>query len=176
MAAGSIQENTSSYPVASLMKRGIQLLRDGLDEVLRPHGVTSAQLHVLGVLDRDPGISGAKLARTCWVTPQTTQVLLRGIEAKGWVERSRDPENDRILLARLTPAGKRALTRSRAALGGIYADMLDGFSERDVRALEALLSRCVANLESRQPQVLRPSEVRAAADITCAPAAGRRPR
>ncbi|AXC10952.1 Transcriptional regulator, MarR family [Acidisarcina polymorpha] len=130
------------------MKRGLQLLRERLDEVLRPYGITSAQLHVLGALDRDPGISGAKLARTCQVTPQTTQVLLRGIEAKGLVIRSPHPENGRILLARLTPSGKRILARSRAALGEIYTQMLDGFADDEVHTLETLLSRCLSNLDA----------------------------
>ena len=142
------QENSTSYPVASLVKRVLQLFRETMDEKLRPCGVTAAQLHVLAKLELEPGISGAKLARTCMVTPQTTQVLLRGIERNGWIRRAKHPENERILLATLTPSGKRILARSRTAVGQIYAQMLDGLAAKDVRALESLLSQCAANLES----------------------------
>jgi DNA-binding MarR family transcriptional regulator len=144
------KENTANYPVASQVKRVLQLFRDSLDEKLRPYGVTAAQLHVLAALEREPGISGARLARTCMVTPQTTQVAIRTIEANGWIRRAKHPENERILLATLTPSGKRLLTRSRTAIGRLYATMLEGFAAKDVLALETLLSRCAANLESQR--------------------------
>src|SRR5271170_8493019 len=112
MSASPAKENATNYPVAVLVKRLLQLFREGLDEKLRPYGVTAAQLHVLAKLDHEPGISGAKLARTCMVTPQTTQVLLRGIETNGWIVRTKHPENERVLQATLTPTGKRVLARS----------------------------------------------------------------
>src|SRR5271170_7773385 len=148
MSASPAKENATNYPVAVLVKRVLQLFREALDEKLRPHGVTAAQLHVLAKLDHEPGISGAKLARACMVTPQTTQVLLRGIEKNGWILRKKDPENERILLATLTPSGKRILAKSRTAIGNIYKQMLRDLAAQDVRALEALLSQCAANLES----------------------------
>jgi MarR family transcriptional regulator, organic hydroperoxide resistance regulator len=148
MAVRREEQNSSQYPVASLAKRVLHLFRDVLDEELRPCGVTAAQLHVLFKLEDEPGISGAKLARTCKVTPQTTQVLLRGIERNGWIARTRHPENDRILLATLTPLGKRTLASSRKAVGHIYKQMLRNLTPREVRKLEALLSHCAANLES----------------------------
>jgi DNA-binding MarR family transcriptional regulator len=148
MSAGHTNENSSDYPIASLVKRLLQLFRDGLDEKLRPWGVTAAQLHVLAKLEYEPGISGARLARACMVTPQSTQVLLRGIEENGWIRRTKHPENDRILLATLTPSGKRILVKSRTAVGLVYEQMLDGLATRDVRALESLLTHCATNLES----------------------------
>jgi DNA-binding MarR family transcriptional regulator len=148
MPARRAKENSANYPVALLVKRVLNLFRDALDEKLRPCAVTSAQLHVLAKLENEPGISGARLARSCMVTPQTTQVLLRGIEANGWIRRSKHPENERILLATLTPLGKRALARSRTAIGDIYDQMLQDFAAKDIRELETLLSRCAANLES----------------------------
>jgi DNA-binding MarR family transcriptional regulator len=146
-------ENSVNYPAVSLAKRVLQLFREGLDEKLRPRGVTGAQLHVLAKLANDPGISGAKLARACSVTPQTTQVLLRGIEANGWIVRRKHPENERILLATLTPAGKRQLAYGKVAVGRLYTRMLAGFSAKDAELLDGLLSRCVTNLESNPKPV-----------------------
>src|SRR5271155_52329 len=145
MSVRRADENSPNYPIASLIKRLLQLFRESLDEKLRPCGVTAAQLHVLAKLEHEPRISGARLARACMVTPQTTQVLLRGIEKNGWIVRTRHPENDRILLATLTPLGKRILARSRTAIGHIYKQMLRDLEAQDVRALETLLSQCAAN-------------------------------
>jgi DNA-binding MarR family transcriptional regulator len=148
MHARSAEESSANYPIASLAKRLLHLFRDGLDERLRPWGITAAQLAVLAKLEREPGISGASLARACLVTPQTTQVLLRGIQKNGWIVRVRHPENERILLATLTPSGRRILAKSRSAVGEIYEQMLDGLAAKDARVLESLLSQCAANLES----------------------------
>ena len=148
MTANQNNKIPSDHPVAFLAKRLLQLTREALEEELRPHGVTSAQMHVLAVLDREPGISGAKLARNCMVTPQTTQVLLRGIEAKGWIARRKHPENERILLATLTKDGRGALAQSRAVFGRIYGKMLGGFAPPEIEMLEALLCRCVVSLET----------------------------
>jgi DNA-binding MarR family transcriptional regulator len=156
MSVGHTVENSGGYPVASLVKRLLQLFREGLDEKLRPWGVTAAQLHVLAKLEHEPGISGARLARACMVTPQTTQVLLRGIEENGWIRRTKHPENERILLAHLTPSGKRILARSRTAVGQVYDQMLDGLATRDVRVLEGLLGHCAANLESGRSAASQP--------------------
>jgi DNA-binding MarR family transcriptional regulator len=142
------RENLSTYPIASLVKQLRQTFIDALDERLRPYGITPAQLHVLAKLEYEPGISGARLARACGVKPQTTQVLLRGIEANGWITRSRHPENERILLATLTPAGRRVLARSRTAVGDIHQRMVRSFSAEEVRQLETLLSGCIANLQT----------------------------
>jgi len=135
----------------------LQLFRERLDDRLRPYGITSAQFHILATLEQEPGISGATLARQCHVTPQTTQVLLRGVEANAWILRRKHPENERILLATLTPAGKRVLARSRAAVSQVYEQMMEGLSSQEAHILEILLSYCVANLESsRSPGKPKP--------------------
>jgi DNA-binding MarR family transcriptional regulator len=142
------KEISSNYPVAGLLKRLLQLFREGLDEALRPHGATGAQVRILAALREEPGTSGARLARICMVTPQTIQVLLRAIEDNGWIVRRKHPENERILLATLTPSGRRILVRSRTAVGHIYKQMLHGLPPEEVQHLEKLLSNCAANLES----------------------------
>jgi DNA-binding MarR family transcriptional regulator len=147
MALSRQKENLTSYPIASLVKRLLHVFKERLEEELRPHGATAAQLPILFALEREPGISGAKLARACTVTPQTTQVLLRGIEANGWILRTKHPENDRILLAKLTPEGKRVLARARIVVRDIYEAMLDGLSAEEIKELGSLLSRCAANLD-----------------------------
>src|SRR5271156_3614319 len=90
---------------AQMMKRIIVHFRSQMDEKLRPQGVTTAQLHVLKVIRDEPGGSGAQLARACYVTPQSAQALLKGLEDGGWITRTKDRVNDRILIAKLTPSG-----------------------------------------------------------------------
>ncbi len=58
-----------------------------MDEQLKPEGVTTAQLQVLKTIRTEPGASGAQLARLCYMTPQSAQALLKGLEDDGWITR-----------------------------------------------------------------------------------------
>jgi DNA-binding MarR family transcriptional regulator len=135
--------------VAGLLKRVVYLFRDALDVTLRPFGITAAQLHVLAMLGKQPGLSGAKLARLCTVTPQTMQALIATIEGNGWIRRQHHPENERILLATLTATGEDLLARSRNAMHAIQKRMLRDFPSADVAILESLLEQCALNLDPR---------------------------
>jgi DNA-binding MarR family transcriptional regulator len=163
MVAEKRHETSDDFSVASLAKRMLQLFRDRLDQELRPQGVTSAQLKILFTLEQEPSMSGARIARTCMVTPQTAQVLIRAVETNGWITRTRHPENERILLATLTPSGKQILTQSRTAIGRIYGAMLKNFTATEKEALEQMLVRCADNLDSLADAV-----------VDLAPSAGRR--
>src|SRR5271168_5453959 len=88
---------------AQMMKRIMVHFRSQMDEKLRPQGVTTAQLHVLKVIRDGPGGAGAQLARACYVAPQSAQALLKSLEDGGWITRTKDRVNDRILIAQLTP-------------------------------------------------------------------------
>ena len=73
---------------AQMMKRIMIHFRSQMDEELRPQGVTTAQLSLLKAIRDKPGGSGAQLARACYVTPQSAQALLKGLEDGGWVIRT----------------------------------------------------------------------------------------
>ncbi|WP_433965674.1 MarR family winged helix-turn-helix transcriptional regulator [Tunturiibacter gelidiferens] len=94
---------------AQMMKRILVHFRGQMDEALRPQGVTTAQLHILKTIRDEPGVSGAQLARLCYVTPQSAQSMLTGLERGGWIVRNKGRGNDRILAARLTAEGEKLL-------------------------------------------------------------------
>jgi DNA-binding MarR family transcriptional regulator len=130
-----------------MMKRILIHFRSQMDERLRPQGVTTAQLQVLKAIREKPGVSGAQLARSCYMTPQSAQALLKGLEDDGWIVRSKDRVNDRILTALLTAEGERLLVTAEKAAKGIEARLWRGVSEGSVDALNAVLEQCLANLE-----------------------------
>ena len=129
------------------MKRIMIHFRALLDEKLRPQGVTTSQLQVMKAISQEPGVSGAQLARSCYVTPQSAQALLKGLEEDGWIVRSKDRINDRILNASLTPDGKKLLMIAEKEAKKIEARLWDGVTEESVAALNGILERCLANLE-----------------------------
>jgi DNA-binding MarR family transcriptional regulator len=109
--------------------------------------VTTAQLQVMKAIQHEPGISGAQLARSYSVTPQSAQALLKGLEEDGWIVRSKDRGNDRILHAELTPEGKKLLRTAEKEARVIETRLWRGVPESSIAALNAVLEQCLANLE-----------------------------
>ena len=128
-----------------LMKRMLVGVRARLDEELRGDGVTTAQLRFLYELGQQPGSSGAHLARACYVTPQSLQTMLKRSVERGWVVRGTDPDNGRLVTARLTPRGEKLLAKADAVLMQLEREIWAGIGverlEEMNAAIEAGLSR-----------------------------------
>ena len=129
-----------------MMKRILIHFRSQMDEALRPQGVTTAQLHLLKTVREEPGASGAQLARSCYMTPQSAQSLLTGLERDGWIVRSKGRGNDRILAARLTSEGEKLLETAEKAAKVIEGKLWRGVAEDSIEALNGVLEQCLENL------------------------------
>lgn len=150
---GSLNSNGKTRHVerrraALMMKRILIHFHSQMDEALRPQGVTIAQLRLLKTIREEPGASGAQLARSCYMTPQSAQSLLTGLQRDGWIIRSKGRGNDRILAARLTPEGEKLLETAEKAAKLIEAKLWRGVTEDSIVALNAVLEQCLANLGS----------------------------
>jgi MarR family transcriptional regulator, organic hydroperoxide resistance regulator len=132
---------------AQMMKRIMIHFRSQMDEQLRPQRVTTAQLHVMKVIRDEPGGSGAQLARACYVTPQSAQALLKGLENDGWITRTKDRVNDRILIAQLTPNGEELLQAAEKLARVIEKRLWRGVELEAIEALNGVLAQCLENLE-----------------------------
>jgi MarR family transcriptional regulator, organic hydroperoxide resistance regulator len=132
---------------AQMMKRILIHFRGQMDEQLRAHGVTTAQLQVMKIIQTEPGASGAQLARSCHVTPQSAQALLKQLEEDGWIRRVKDRVNDRILVSELTVSGAKLLRAAEKAAKVIEARLWRGVPEGSVDTLNTVLEQCLANLE-----------------------------
>jgi DNA-binding MarR family transcriptional regulator len=133
--------------VLQLAARLRMVFREGLEERLRPVGVTMAQLQVLTSLVDEPGMSGAQLARVRHVSSQTINALLMATEERGWIRRSTHPENNRTLLATLTPQGRQICARARKIALELQFHVLSTFGADEVRRVEVLLEKMITNLE-----------------------------
>ncbi|MEV0316185.1 MarR family winged helix-turn-helix transcriptional regulator [Nonomuraea fuscirosea] len=101
------------------LKRAQAALRATMDGALRPHGLTTPQYSCLEQLRLRPGLSNAELARGVFVTRQSMNVLLRGLEEAGLVERPATAPSGRALPTRLTEAGARVLAAAKADVSAI---------------------------------------------------------
>ncbi len=136
------------------MKRILLQYRALMDERLRPLGVTTAQMQVLFATRTAPGSSGAQLARSCYITPQTTQALLKHLEDGDLIVRGKDPVNDRILTASITPAGEKLAQMVEKQSAVLQDDIWQDIPDRELDNINRLLEQCLANLGSvEEPEI-----------------------
>ena len=117
------------------MRQTQHAIRVRLDADLASTGLTTPQFTVLAVLEREGELSASDLAREFGMTAQTVNVLVQGLETGGYLQRSAHPAHGRILLAKLTPAGRRALNRGRAVALGVQNHLMGGLSTANCRML-----------------------------------------
>src|SRR6476619_4230739 len=70
-----------------LLKEASTALRQAMEAVLRPLGMTVTHYSCLELLAQRPGLSNSDLARGAFVTRQSMNVLLQTLERDGYVTR-----------------------------------------------------------------------------------------
>jgi len=129
------------------LKRAQRGLRLAMDQQLAGLGLTTPQYAALAVLEDAPGISSAELARRCFVTPQTMNALVAGLERRGLLGRQAHPVHGRILETTLTGEGAGLLRRADERVRAIEACMASSLSAKERRQLLELLRRCAGALD-----------------------------
>jgi DNA-binding MarR family transcriptional regulator len=122
---------------------GFKLL---LAHALREQGLTLPQLRLLGIVERNPGVSAAETARLCGVSPQTLQSMLTRAERERWIARGSSAQNHRIVTVSLAPAGRRVLKQGKAIMARIEAELWQGIPAAQVQALNTALAHPLARL------------------------------
>ncbi|HEX7380969.1 MAG TPA: MarR family transcriptional regulator [Nevskiaceae bacterium] len=130
--------------VLSRLSRVVQRM---LEAILRDHGLTLPQYTLLTVLRRRPGLSNAQLARRAYITPQSMQEVLRGLERRGLVQRQLAPGNRRTLRARLTARGERLTEQAESAAAAADEAMLADFTPARRKRFLQSLQACVVSLD-----------------------------
>ena len=128
------------------MKRAQHALRLAMDGALRGVGLTTPQYAALSVLEEEAGLSGAALARRCFVTPQTMNQILMNLQGSGMVERRPHPEHGRVLSVYLTRKGAELVTLAHGEVGAIEERMLAGLDRGERYRLLETLRGCAESL------------------------------
>jgi DNA-binding MarR family transcriptional regulator len=134
-------------PIGYLLKRVQHSLRLAMDEKLREYELSTPQYAALWALGREPGLSGAELARRCFVRPQTMSEILANLEGRKLVERRPHPVHRRVVEVRLTEAAVGLMGPCEEAVRIIDERMLQGLSPQGRQTLCEGLQRCAEGLE-----------------------------
>jgi DNA-binding MarR family transcriptional regulator len=135
-------ENSVGY----VLKQAAVALRSAMDEALRPLQLSTPQYSCLELLRQRPGLSNAALARGTFVTRQSMNVVLRGLEDRGLVVRPASAEHGRELPAALTDTGRECLLAASTAVRAVERKMNAGLSPAEQETLLTGLRACIAGL------------------------------
>lgn len=125
--------------VGYVLKQAATVLRAGMDAALRPLELTVPQYACLELLGRRPGLSNAELARGAFVTRQSMNGVLRGLQDRGLVSRPATAGRGRARPTELTPGGRARLAAASAAVRAVEQRLLRPLPvDRQRRLLEDL--------------------------------------
>lgn len=132
-----------------LLRQAWQAFRGAMDTALRSHGLNGSQFAALGVLARDPGVSGADLARACNTTPQAMNGVLATLERDGLIERHPHPTHGRILQVTLTEQGRGRLEAATPVVRQLERSIEADLGPDEVATIKAWLVASAQRLEAR---------------------------
>lgn len=144
---GNLEES-----VGYVLKQAASALRGAMETALRPLELNVPQYACLELLEQRPGSSNADLARGAFVTRQSMNGVLRGLQDRGLVTRPEAAPHGRALPARLTPAGRHRLTAASTAVRSVERLMLSNLVPADQHRLRDDLARCATALAAQRPR------------------------
>jgi len=138
-----------------LLRRAHQISVAVFEDECRPLQLTPAQFGVLTVLQSHPGLGQTSLARALGFDKVTVLRVLRGLEARGLVERRAQAGKRHVSVA-LTRAGRALLERARAPAERAHQRLLAPLSPRQQEEFIAMLQQLTEALEHEARAAFEP--------------------
>jgi DNA-binding MarR family transcriptional regulator len=130
-----------------LLRRAHQISAAVFEDECRELGLTPAQYGVLTVLKSHPGLGQSSLARALGFDKVTVLRVLRGLEARGLVERAPAPDNKRNMCVTLTRQGTNVLEQAQRPAERAYKRLLAPLDREQQSQLIGLLQLVTGELE-----------------------------
>lgn len=143
-----------------LLRRAHQISSAVFEGECQGLGLTPAQFGVLTVLRASPGLDQSSLARALGFDKVTVLRVLRGLEARGLVQRSPAPASRRNLAVVLSPAGDTLLGEAQKPAECAYERLMAPLSPEQKQQLVALLLQLTKGLEEHARAAFVPAEQR----------------
>lgn len=130
--------------ILTAIKKAEQSTQQAKDEAVARAGLTKAQYNALLILTDTPNLTGAELARRCFVTPQAMNETVSRLERDGYIQRRRHLTHKHVLEVLLTPTGKKSLEKADAQVVALEDVIRKPLSASEQAALAELLARVEA--------------------------------
>jgi len=124
-------------------------VRRALDAICSEHGILASQYNILRILDGGPAEGYPRcdiIDRMIDRGPDVTR-LVDELEDKGLVVRERSQEDRRMMMHRITDAGRTLLHRVTADLGVVRDEFDDAFSDEELEEFAEFCTELVGRFD-----------------------------
>jgi DNA-binding MarR family transcriptional regulator len=133
--------------IGYLLRQAWRLLLAAMETDLRAHGLTPYQYGALSVLARNPGASGADLARAVNTSPQAMNGVLATLERESLIERRPHPTHGRILQTTLTGDGQMRLEAANPTVRALERAIERDYTSAEIATIKTWLVTTAQRLE-----------------------------
>jgi len=137
--AALLLDSQLCFPLYACAREVVKRYRPFLDEL----GLTYTQYITMMVLWEQREISVKQLGKRLYLDSGSLTPLLKSLEAKGYVSRTRSPEDERVVLVRLTESGAALEEKALAVPEGMRACV--HLSPEEAAVLYKLLYKLLAD-------------------------------
>ena len=116
------------------------------------HGPHHGQMRILRMLGQHEVITQRELMDALQVRSSSLSELLIKLEARGAITRSRDEEDRRGMLIRLTPQGREMINAHECERSALSDQLFTVLSEQEQQALEGILLKLMSAWEQQEPR------------------------
>jgi MarR family transcriptional regulator for hemolysin len=138
----------ASPPLGLHLARAAKEITRAFDDALAEAGGSGPIWLVLISLKTRPRASQRELADAVGIKEATLTHHLNAMDASGLITRRRDPDNRRVHLVELTPAGEEAFHRMRKAAFTFNDRLRAGFDPGELTEFERVLDRLRGNVSA----------------------------
>lgn len=137
-------ENSTQF----LMNQVMHLYVQRSEQLLRSMNIHSGQCGLLLALKNNNGLPQKKLAEKLGVKPPSITVMLKKIEAEGYIIKKQDEKDQRITRIFITPEGEKIADHTKKTLDILGKEIFAGIEEEELMFLRRLLLQMKDNLSN----------------------------
>ena len=132
-----------------IVQRTALKMKNELNRVFKPYGITPEQWGLLNYLWQKDGIAQKELSNKSYKDQPSVTRLLDKLEEKGLIIRRLNPRDRRELLVFLSYRGRELKDELVPLAAGYLQKMQQGMSEKDLDLLKLLLTKVYINLDNK---------------------------
>lgn len=138
-------------PLGLRTTRSARVLERAFNDAMSAAGGSAAIWSILIACKSGGGRNQNDLAATIGIRGATLTHHLNAMEDRELISRRRDPDNRRVHIVELTPAGEQLFLRLRRVAGDFDRRLRAGITEHDRATYERVLSTMINNIAAPDP-------------------------
>jgi DNA-binding MarR family transcriptional regulator len=147
--------SSNAEPIGRLIYTTSLNLRNYVEKMLSPYGLTVEQFHLLKNTSATSGLSQKQLCLHLGKQPANITRILDRLEKKRWIERKANPSDRRSSLVFLTAEGERVIDKVSSDLQSYSSWFVAGINDEEERIFRRVLGKIDHNIKKLMAEIDR---------------------